>query len=193
VQVIVATDGISGDPDARHDPGTYAARRRDESRRGLREVDVPEDSVHFWGFPDDRVLTERDLERGARLAVDALTEHAPDVVYLPWEHEGHKDHHALFVVVTRAIDRAGWPGLALGYEVWNAMIPDVIVETTAVMEKKRRAMLAHESQLDYVQYDHCLQGLNAYRALVHLKGRGYGEALCRVRGELPAELADPDA
>ena len=53
--------------------------------------------------------------------------------------------------------------------------------------------LAHESQIDYVQYDHCLAGLNAYRSLVHLRGKGYGEALCLVRGTLPAELADPDA
>ena len=33
----------------------------------------------------------------------------------------------------------------------------------------------------------------AYRALVHLRGRGYGEALQLVRGALPPELADPDA
>lgn len=195
VRVVVSTDGRNGDPDGRHgaDPAAYAERRRDETRSGLRELDV--DDVSFWGFPDGCELGENDLERGTQKALEELAAYAPDVVYLPWQQEGHPDHHALFVVVTRALDRlapAATP-LALGYEVWNAMIPDVIVDTTAAHERKCRAMRAHQSQLDYVQYDHSLGGLNAYRALVHLRGRGYGEALARVRGELPTDLADRDA
>ena len=149
--------------------------------------------MRFWGFPDGVCLSEADLERGVQHAVDELHAFAPDVVYLPWQHEGHPDHHALFVVVTRALERTASAALALGYEVWNAMIPDVVVETTDVHEQKQRAMRAHTSQLAYTQYDHSLSGLNAYRALVHLRGRGYGEALQLVRGALPPELADPDA
>jgi LmbE family N-acetylglucosaminyl deacetylase len=145
--------------------------------------------VQFWGVPDSCVLSEADLERGVQMAAAAVEQFAPDLVYLPWEREGHPDHHALFFVVTRALARLRWPGLALGYEVWNAMVPDVIVDTTAVIEQKRRAMLAHASQIAYVQYDHCLAGLNAYRSLVHLRGKGYGEAFCVVRGAVPASLA----
>ena len=193
VVVVVATDGTNGDPDARHDPAEYAELRHGESRKGLHEVGVDAANVHFWGFPDGCELSEADLERGVQLAVAALDEFRPDVVYLPWEREGHPDHHALFAVATRAMERANWPGLALGYEVWNAMIPDVVVDTTRVIERKRRAMLAHASQIAYVQYDHALAGLSAYRSLVHLRGRGYGEALTLVRGTLPADLADPNA
>jgi N-acetylglucosamine malate deacetylase 1 len=189
VRVIVTTDGVSGDPDERFDPTAYAQQRRGESRAGLREIGV--DDVQFWGFPDSQVLSESDLERGVQLASVAVEQFAPATVYLPWEHDGHPDHHAVHVVVTRALDRRRWTGLALGYEVWNAMVPDVIVETTAVFAQKRRAMLAHASQIAYVQYDHALGGLSAYRSLVHLRGKGYGEALRCVRGSLPAELAEP--
>ena len=105
----------------------------------------------------------------------------PDVVYLPWEAEGHPDHHALFRIVTAALDRQRSAAMALGYEVWNAMIPDVIVDVTAVVEQKRRAMLCHASQLAYVRYEHALLGLSAYRSLVHMRGQGYGEALRFVR------------
>ncbi len=189
VRVVVATDGVSGDPDRRFDASAYAALRRAESRAGLAHLGV--DDVEFWGFPDGHVLSEVDLEHGVRLALGALDAFGPDVVYLPWEHDGHPDHHALHVVVTRALDRAAFGGLALGYEVWNAMVPDVIVETTAVFERKRAAMLAHASQLAYTRYDHCLGGLSAYRSLQHLRGNGYGEALRCVRGSLPAALAEP--
>ena len=135
-------------------------------------------------------------ERAVALARAHLLEQAPgsrlhDVsqdprfqhrgVDLLWEREGHPDHHALHTIVTAAFDRARWHGLALGYEVWNAMVPDVIVDITAVVEQKKNAMLAHQSQLAYTRYDHCMLGLAAYRSMVHLGGRGYGEAFRIVR------------
>ncbi|MFK7740667.1 MAG: PIG-L deacetylase family protein, partial [Planctomycetota bacterium] len=187
-------DGLLGDPDGLpKSTSSYAEMRRRESRAGLAELGI--DDVTFWGFPDGFELSETDIELGVRRAAEAIRDHRPDVVYLPWEREGHPDHHALFVVVTRALDRvaATHAPLALGYEVWNAMIPDVIVDTTTTHEQKRRAMLAHASQIAYVRYEHAMSGLSAYRSLVHLRGRGYGEALCLVRGTLPAELADRDA
>lgn len=191
VRVVVTTDGTNGDPDGHHDPASYGDLRRRESRAGLLELGI--DDVQFWGFPDGCELSEADLERGVQLAATAIDEFEPSTVYLPWRRDGHPDHHALYLVVTRALERATRQPLALGYEVWNAMIPDVIVDTTGVIERKRRAMQAHRSQIEYVQFDHTLMGLGAFRSQVHLRGRGYGEALCLVRGELPAALADGDA
>jgi LmbE family N-acetylglucosaminyl deacetylase len=179
VRVVVATDGVSGDPDQRFDPATYTQVRRGESKKGLAEVGVGD--VAFWGFPDSYVLTPADIERGVLLAIGEIEGHRPDVVYLPWEHEGHTDHHALHLIVTQALDRARSAAMAFGYEVWNAMVPDAIVDVTAVVEQKRAAMLCHESQIAYVAYDHCMLGLSAYRSLVHQRGRGYGEALRFVR------------
>jgi LmbE family N-acetylglucosaminyl deacetylase len=183
VRVIVSTDGTNGDPDDRHAPADYAALRREESRAGLRELGL--DDVVYWGFPDGFELSDSDLAQGVDMAKAALQEFAPDLVYLPWELDGHPDHHALHVVVTRALDALGLDVPALGYEVWNAMIPDVIVDVTATAERKRRALRAHASQLAYVKIDATLLGLAAYRSQVHLRGEGYGEAFQLVRGALP--------
>jgi LmbE family N-acetylglucosaminyl deacetylase len=181
VRVVVATDGTSGDPDGRHSPTFLAILRQRESLAGLGLLGV--DDVRFWGFPDGHVLSATDLQNVAALAAREIAEFRPDVVYLPWELDGHPDHHRLHVVVTRALDATGFRGLA--------MVPDVIVETTSVFPRKQAAMLAHASQIAYTQYDHCLGGLAAYRSLAHLRGRGYGEAFRRVRGSLPASLAEP--
>ncbi|MBM4061110.1 MAG: PIG-L family deacetylase, partial [Planctomycetes bacterium] len=145
VRVVVATTGGAGDPDRRFDPSTYAARREAESRAGLRELGV-HDAV-YWRLPDNQALSESDLELGRQLATAALAEFRPDVVYLPWEREGHPDHHALHEIVVAALARAGCRGEALGYEVWNAMVPDFVVDVTAVAERKRAALRAHASQL----------------------------------------------
>ena len=179
VRVVVATDGIAGDPDARFEPQTYAELRRSESRRGLRELGV--DDVEFWGFPDNCVLADSDIERGVRRALATLQSVRPRVVYLPWEHEGHPDHHALHHIVVRALSRHAFDGIAYGYEIWNAMLPDLVLDVTSTIEQKRRAMRAYESQLAYVSYDHCVEGLNAYRSLVHGRGKGFWEAYRIVR------------
>jgi LmbE family N-acetylglucosaminyl deacetylase len=174
VRVVVATDGIAGDPDGRFDRSTYAQRRRAESRAGLRELGV--DDAVYWGFPDSCQLSASDIELGVLKAIEAITAARPDIVYLPWELEGHPDHHALHRIVVGALERTRFAGLALGYEVWHAMIPDLIVDITPVIEHKRAAMLCHRSQIDYVRFDHCMLGLNAYRSLIHARGQGYGEA-----------------
>ena len=179
VRVVVTTDGTNGDPDGRFAGIDYAARRREESRAGLAVLGI--DDVDYWGFPDGAELSDADLELGVARAADALEQFRPDIVYLPWSRDGHPDHHALHLVVTRAIGRTGRDLLALGYEVWNAMIPDVVVDISDTAEQKRAALHAHQTQLAYVRIDHTLLGLAAYRSQVHLKGQGHAEAFERVR------------
>lgn len=185
VRVIVATDGEAGDPDGRHESGAFGDTRRGETRQGLAEIGVHD--VHFWGFPDGHVLNEGDLSVGLDKAVAALETSKPDVVYLPWALEGHPDHHALHHIVIRALDQTGFGGLALGYEVWNAMLPDVVLDVTDAMPAKLAAMGRYTSQLAYARFDNCVTGLNMYRSLVHGAGRGHWEAYQILRGALPGE------
>lgn len=179
VRVVIATDGIAGDPEGRFDKATYSALRRAESGRGLHEIGV--DDVVFWGFPDSCELSPVDLELGVRKATEEVQRFRPDIVYLPWGREGHPDHHATHLCVSRALERTTFRGTAYGYEVWHAMIPDLIVDITPVIEAKRRAIAQHRSQLAYASFDHCILGLNAYRSLIHARGRGYGEAFAILR------------
>jgi LmbE family N-acetylglucosaminyl deacetylase len=108
VRVIVVSSGTAGDPDARFDAATYAELRRSESRAGLRELGV--DDAVYWGLPDNCVLSEQDLELGRQLAANAIAEFRPDVIYLPWEREGHPDHHALYLIVLAAMQRVQFAG-----------------------------------------------------------------------------------
>lgn len=174
VRVVLATDGVAGDPDGRFDRATYAQRRREESRRGMAHLDV-HDFV-FWGFPDSCVITDADIDTIAGRAAAEIEAFAPEVIYLPWEGEGNSDHRALYCGVVRGLRALGYSGHVLGYEIWNLMVPDVILDITAVIEQKRRAMTCYETQLAYVDYLHPILGMNAHRSLIFNRGRGYGEA-----------------
>ncbi len=185
VRVVVATDGKAGDPEGRHDPADYPQIRREETRRGLAEIGVHD--IHYWGFPDSCQLSDVDLDLGMRQAITALETTRPDLVYLPWEHEGHPDHHALHHIVVRALAATGFAGLALGYEIWNAMLPDLVIDVSEAMPAKLAAMACYESQLGYAGFDRCVEGLSMYRSLFHGAGKGHWEAFRVVHGELPAD------
>lgn len=182
VRVVVATDGNAGDPDRRYDVATYAARRRGESRDGLQAIGVHD--VEFWGFPDNCVLSQSDLELGLQRACASLLAARPRIVYLPWANEGHPDHHALHHIVVRALERVAFDGIAFGYEIWNAMVPELLLDVTSVVADKRRALAAYASQNAYFDLAHCVLGLNAYRSIVHGHGKGYFEGYCLLRGRL---------
>ena len=179
VRVVVATDGTAGDPDGHYGEEGYEELRRQESRRGLGVLGVSD--VVFWGQPDSCVLSEIDLEMVAQMAAKEVEEYGPGIVYLPWELEGNSDHAALHGAVGKALERVGFRGVAYGYEVWNAMVPDVILDITEVADTKRKALKCYESQLRYTDYEHVIFGLHAYRSLVHDKGRGFCEAYRVVR------------
>ncbi|MBL8734840.1 MAG: PIG-L family deacetylase [Planctomycetes bacterium] len=183
VRVVVVTDGRNGDAERQHEPAAYAALRAEESRRGLAELGV--DDVVFWGLPDGHVPSEADLAAAVARAVAELACFRPDVVYLPWSQEGHPDHHAVHQLGMRALAAAGFRGLCLGYEIWNALLPDVVVDIGPVIERKAAAMRAHRSQLALVRFDRSLLGLAEYRSLVHLQGKGHGEAFAILGGTWP--------
>ena len=88
-----------------------------------------------------------------------------------------RDRHA---AVAAALAREAFRGMALGYEVWDALVPDAILDITTVAEDKRKAMLCYETQLAYVDYLHTVFGLNAHRSLHFNHGRGYSEAFATV-------------
>jgi LmbE family N-acetylglucosaminyl deacetylase len=179
VRVVIATDGIAGDPDRKFDQATYAQRRRNESRAGMAVLGI--DDLVFWGFPDSCVITDHEVTLVAQHTRAELDAFRPDVVYLPWEGEGNSDHRALYCGVLRALLGAHFCGAVLGYEIWHAMVPDLILDITPVVETKRRAMLCYPSQLAYVDYLHPVLGLNAHRSLLCNRGKGFGEAYRRVR------------
>lgn len=178
VRVVVATDGVGGDPDRRFERDGYPARRRGESRAGLRCLGV--DDVEFWGYPDGCVVTPGDLTALRARVVDEIARYRPDVVYAPWAGENHSDHRALHAAVAGGVRDCAFAGIALGYEVWTPLVPDFLLDITGVADDKRRAIACYETQLAYVDYVRTIFGLHAHRSLQFRRGRGYSEAYARL-------------
>jgi LmbE family N-acetylglucosaminyl deacetylase len=179
VRVVIVTTGAAGDPDGKYDRDTYVEQRYRESRAAMGTLGV-EDLV-FWDLPDSCVIADSDITGVAIRAAREVEAFRPEVVYLPWEGEANSDHRAVYCGGLRGLRRCEVAGIALGYELWGLMVPDVVLDITPVAERKFAALKAFETQLAYVDYLHSVRGQNAHRSVIYNKGRGYAEAVRRVR------------
>lgn len=183
VHVVIASDGGLG--------GDAAVRER-ESNEAARVLagsgSAPE--LQFWRLPDRQLAAVPDL--AARL--QSLIRHVdPDCVLMPSMFEVHPDHRALFQAGIQAIPAAGDQTQLLLYEVGQPLMPDVLVDITPQLERKRRALLCFGSQLRQQAYDDQLLGLNRYRAYTLGPRVTHAEAYMQVPradwpGGLPAVL-----
>ncbi|MFT7484346.1 MAG: LmbE family N-acetylglucosaminyl deacetylase/GT2 family glycosyltransferase [Candidatus Paceibacteria bacterium] len=131
--VLVVVLSASDDPD-------LARLRAEECRAGLRELGVSE--VHFLGQRDGHLSESPEL---ADLLLAEIERFGPKLIYAPSPFERHPDHRAAF-------DCLASLGPALGQTralLWGVNSPaprDLLVDTTAQVGVKSRALAAHCSQ-----------------------------------------------
>ncbi|GAC1313337.1 MAG: hypothetical protein NVSMB16_10120 [Acidimicrobiales bacterium] len=173
--VIFATDGEAtrGSPAP---PAEVAALRRAEAQRACEVLGVA--SVSFLHLADGHLdLAGPELTGAIRTAGQGSS----GTLLCPWFGDGHPDHTAVTEAVVRsglADDREVW-----SYETWTPLPCNRIVDISSVVDVKRRAMDAHATASLAFDIEATL-GLNRYRSIHGLMGRGHAEAF------LAANLGD---
>ena len=127
--------------------------------------------LHFLRQPD-WTLAEH-IVGAAELLGPILRHQPPQLIYLPHQLEWHPDHQAALPIVREAAKRSGIPAPQLrAYEVWTPLGKfDDVVDISAVMPRKLRALRAHRSQLAEFDYVQAMRGLNQYRGALAAKTR----------------------
>lgn len=160
VTVVIVTDGAGDEPD----PATraeVAARRHAESRRALDALGGAD--VVALGFRDRGVREEP--ERLAAALRDVLGRTVPDLLFVPSPSEIHPDHRAVARGAIAALAALPAAGRVAFYEVSQPIRPNLLLDATAFVAAKDRAMEAFESQAGDREYANAVRGLNAYRRL----------------------------
>jgi len=170
VHMVIASDGgLGGDAAARERESNAAAQVLAGSGA------VPE--LQFWRLPDRHLAALPDLAARLQTLIRQLD---PDCVLMPSMFEIHPDHRALFLAGIQSIPAAGDQTQLLLYEVGQPLMPDVLIDITQQLERKRRALLCFGSQLRQQAYDDQLLGLNRYRAYTLGPQVTHAEAYMRV-------------
>lgn len=168
VRIVYLTYGEKGIPGLR--PDQAMTIRQSEATRAAAILGVESPYLHFLALPDGQLLAHVDRHPGLMKLLEDTT---PDVIYLPSFIEAHRDHYAANLLLKNNLRRKC---MISAYEVWTPHMPNRLINISPVLEIKRRAMLAHESQLRELDYLDALLGLNRYRAGMFHRGMAYAEA-----------------
>lgn len=159
--VVVVTDGAQGGQE-REQEGGLIDRRRGEVERagellGLR-------GLQCWSEPDRGLRV--DAERTALFAA-AIRELRPEAVFFPGPLEIHPDHRATGMLAWAALRSlaAGAPRpQALSYEITALNPINLLIDTTAQMERKHEVMAVYVSQNSQNSYPDYVTSLNRSRS-----------------------------
>ncbi len=180
IRVWIATDGTGQEGVPPEGALAYGKRRREEAVRALEALGIG--PPLFGGLPD-RGLSSSAEALGAALAAQ-LAEFEPDLVLAPSLAEIHPDHRVLGEALYQKIassrpedadhDRFRLLRIAF-YEISHPLLPNTLVDISAVAESKNAALAVYASQQAVRDYASAIGGLNAYRRLT-LEGGGPVEA-----------------
>ena len=143
----------------------WAIREREAQAAG-RILGLSE--IVFFRLPD--WLVGDHLAKAASLLKPLLQSECPEMIYLPHENDQHPDHQTCIRIVKRALSFEStqtMPKLRC-YEVWTPLqLPEQVLDISAVMPRKLRALRAHRSQMDGFDYIAAVKGLNQYRGALN--------------------------
>lgn len=166
VQVVFLTDGRRGGGAMRSPHGTLPgaqdiiAVRKAEAHRAAQVLGIS--ALTFLDAEDAQLSADAHVALRLR---EILLRAKPDIVYLPFFMEAHPDHRAASSVLCSATRGTALQFECRGYEVWTPLLANSLVRIDETIETKRRAMECYVSQLAQADYLHCMNGLNAYRAM----------------------------
>ena len=156
VHVVIVTDGGFGVSEMLRED--YVQRRQQESRDAAQLL--------AYGEPEFWLQRDREIAYGEKLVcqvLQAIQKYGADLVYAPSVFEMHPDHRALGMSAAEAVRRAGAPVQLAMYEVGMPLRPNLLLDISDIVERKREAMECFISQNDRQRYDLDIAALNRYR------------------------------
>lgn len=168
VTVVFVSDGSMSHPGSVAFSDTDRADvRRQEALNALAEFDIPESAARFLNLKDGSVPHEGspDFAEAVKLIEFQLLTIQPDCIFLPYRNDPHTDHKACWQIVQRAVSLFKYSPRLIEYPVWlwelghendfpiSAEMTSWRLDIGNVIEKKRKAIAAHQSQLGNVFLD----------------------------------------
>ncbi len=156
VKVIFLTDGDKGDFESKF-AEDYVKIRRQSAQKAMEVIGV--NDYEFWSYGDRNLhLTEEELVDRLFHIVEAFS---PSLIYAPSPFEVHPDHRATSKMTMRIFEKTRIT--VLFYEVLMALFPNILVDITLEMERKKMAIESYYTEISYNDYVSKIEGLNVFR------------------------------
>ncbi|MEO6914506.1 MAG: PIG-L family deacetylase [Chitinophagaceae bacterium] len=168
VECIFVSDGSMSHPSSVE----FSAERRAEVRRqealnALAELNVSAGHGVFLDFPDGAVPNSASaaFEDSAKTLANHLLQMKPDTIFIPYQHDPHRDHEAVWQLAQRSLTEVKKCPRIFEYPVWlwelgreedypsDSDMTCWRLDIGTELETKRKAIAAHRSQLGQVFFD----------------------------------------
>jgi LmbE family N-acetylglucosaminyl deacetylase/glycosyltransferase involved in cell wall biosynthesis len=175
VKVVIVTDGGFG---ATEDRQAYVLKRREESLRAATVLGYGKPT--FWDYADREVAYGESLV--ARIIATA-EDYGADLLYAPSLTEIHPDHRAVAMAAVEAVRRINRPLRLAMYEVGSPLRPNLLLDISKFILRKREAMRCNTSQILIQPYHEQIEALNRYRTYTLPRKVVAAEAFTIVDGD----------
>jgi LmbE family N-acetylglucosaminyl deacetylase len=158
-KVVIVSDGVGSHPNSKaYPPDRLRSLREEEAKRAGAELGLKPEDMLFLGLPDRFVPCEGgEAERAIAAIADCASEIGARSLFVSWRHDPHCDHEASYRIARKAQRRIGEIRL-FEYVVWGHTLPFAsevdpipggfrIRLDPETLQKKRRAIAAHRSQI----------------------------------------------
>lgn len=167
--IVFLTDGCMGDPKGKYE--NIVSVRRKEAENAW--ANCANCELEFLDFPDGKLINNineacREITRLGKF----------DLILTASPIDRHPDHRASARIATELSKQ--WSVNIWAYEVWTALPVNIVIDITESIDKKRKLIKHYQSQLDYLNLEHNLIGLNAYRAIDGGRSGGYMEGFLEL-------------
>ena len=160
--------------------------REDEAKAAAVILNVA--GIDFWREPDGSFqASETNIDR----LVNTIEQFKTDVIYVPHYNEAHRDHKAAALLIERSLitlNSTTEKPVVYMYEVWTPIQKiDHVEDISSYVEIKRKAIKAHKSQCEVMNFEEAILGLNRYRGEMHSwPGGNYAEVFVKMELEIKA-------
>ena len=158
--------------------------REEEARQAA--IILNTSAIEFWReFDGGFEASEININR----FVSKIEAFKPTIIYVPHYNEEHRDHKTAALLVERSLIRlnsATEKPIVYMYEVWTPIQKiDHIKDISSYVEIKRKAIEAHKSQCEVMNFAEAILGLNRYRGEMHSwPGGDYAEVFQKMNNKI---------
>ncbi|MBE9118040.1 PIG-L family deacetylase [Lusitaniella coriacea LEGE 07157] len=157
--ILVMSDGTQSHPQSKKYPPERLKRLRErETQTALQKLGLEPEAATFMGWGDSQIpaFGSKFFPEAVSGCRSYLRDRAPSLLFVPWQHDRHRDHRATWEIVQSCLQTWQQPPQQLAYAVWGseaAGLPCIPPDATgwrldirSVESLKRQAVMAHQSQ-----------------------------------------------
>lgn len=170
VKILFLSDGSLGFPanirPSSSEKKKMALTRENEAIKAANVIGVKD--LQFWRFAQGSIQTNKTT---IKLMQGVLNTYKPELIYCPFPLETDHDRLEATKILYEGLRLSDSKAKIFCYETWNVLAANVILDISAQIDDKMKALSNHKSQMSHKNLVEAVKGLSSYRSINLIDGK----------------------